>query len=75
LVSADEVGHIPGRQVEMTGYAMEILAKQRTEERLREADRDRLARAVATRPLRGRSWHARLWLAVAHGRIHVAEAS
>jgi hypothetical protein len=59
----------------MTGYAMEFLARERMNERLREADRDRLARAVATRPNGGRSWHTRLRLAVARRRIQVAVAS
>jgi hypothetical protein len=57
----------------MTSYAMEILAKQRMQERQREADRDRLARAVAKGG--GRPWHARLALALARRRLPVAEAS
>jgi len=59
----------------MTGYAMEILAKQRMRELLEEADRERLATAVAIRPNGGRPWHIRLWLAVARRRIQVAVAS
>jgi len=59
----------------MTGYAMELLAKERITERLHEADRDRLALAVKTGQKRGRTWHARLTLAVARRRTPVAEAS
>jgi hypothetical protein len=59
----------------MSSYAMEILARQRMNERLREADRDRLARAVATRRRSGRPWHTRLSLAVAGWWFPVAEAS
>jgi hypothetical protein len=59
----------------MTGYATEFLAKERINERLREADRDRLARAVAGGSKHGRAWHARLSLAVARRRTPVAEAS
>jgi len=59
----------------MTGYAMEFLARERMNERQREADRDRLARAVATGPNGVRSWHTGLWLAVACRRIQVAGAS
>jgi hypothetical protein len=59
----------------MTGYAMEILAKERITERLHEAERDRLARSVAREPARGLPWPARLTLAVARRRSPVAEAS
>ncbi len=59
----------------MTGYAMEMLAKERMQDRLREADRDRLARAVATRRQRGRPWHSTLSLAITRRRIPLAEAS
>jgi hypothetical protein len=59
----------------MTGYAMEFLVKERVQERLREADRNRSARAIATVSKRGLPWHARLTLAVARLRSPVAEAS
>jgi hypothetical protein len=57
----------------MTGYAMEFLAKERINERLREADQERLARAVASGSKRGRAWHARLSLGVAGRRFPVAQ--
>jgi hypothetical protein len=58
----------------MTGYAMEILARQRTEERLREADRDRLAKVAATGRGRGRPWHAKLTHAIVRRQALMAEA-
>ena len=59
----------------MSSYATEILARQRMRELLEEADRERLATAVATGRRRGRRWHAMVNLAFTRRIFRVAEAS
>jgi hypothetical protein len=59
----------------MTNYGIEQLAKQRIDERLHEADRERMARTASTRPDGGRPWRERLTVALVRRLNRVAEAS
>jgi len=59
----------------MTNYGMELLVRERIRERMQEAERERLVRAVAPGSRRGRPWRARVALAVARRLTRVAEAS
>jgi hypothetical protein len=75
-------GHGAWGAVEMKmGYATELVAREWMRERLREAERERLARLAApqrqrdTARKRGLPWHARLTLAIGRRLGRVAEAS
>jgi hypothetical protein len=58
----------------MMNHGIEQLARQRISERLGEAERGRLARAVPAEPKFRRSWPERLTLSVVRRLSHVAEA-
>lgn len=58
----------------MTNHGMEYLARERVGDRLHEAERGRLARAVPAKRKLGGSWPAKLTLLVAHRLTRVAEA-
>ena len=59
----------------MLSYQNEIIARARMEERLQEAARERRARRPSPRTQDGRTWRARLTMAIVSRLIRAAHAS
>lgn len=58
----------------MTGYTMELFARAVAQDRLHEAEEERLVRLSRQSRTSGRPWHARMTVAVTRRLIRLPEA-